>query len=522
MQNQAAFDRRVFLAGLLSPLSVYACSDKTGHAPALSDLDAWIDRQRALSIEHLLHNISPAGGVERAVETKWIADDRWPLVSSDAAKTGASVRIEEGVLHQSIAARPGSVAAAARGGPDEPDYFFHWVRDSALVMKELAALYAEGPPALASNIERRLADFIEFTRALQLSNSPEGLGEVRFNMDGSQDYLKWSRPQFDGPALRALALLRYRNLRAAPLAGDLEVVLKEAVNADLDYIAANWMRPGFDLWEECKAHDFHTRVVQTAALNAGARLAIEERDEERARIYREAEKGLREALEEYWLADKGAYGFFGKQTAARGDTGEPRAGENFDAAIVTAALHGGLEEGRFSLLDDRILASAVKAEDLFARLYRVNRDRAPDEGVLIGRYEGDSYFGGNPWSFITLEFAEAYYRLSSLLNVAPSLPVTPLNREFFSRAAARAGLKTPLEIGGDAIANGTARAALRNGLVLRGDDMLRAIRRRTPQSGEIGEQLHRDTGERVSSNSLSWSHSSFLAATDARRSAQLR
>ena len=35
------------------------------------------------------------------------------------------------------------------------------------------------------------------------------LGEPRFNPDGTIDILQWARPQYDGPALRALACLRY-------------------------------------------------------------------------------------------------------------------------------------------------------------------------------------------------------------------------------------------------------------------------------------------------------------------------
>ena len=35
------------------------------------------------------------------------------------------------------------------------------------------------------------------------------LGEPRFNPDGTIDIFRWSRPQYDGPALRALACLHY-------------------------------------------------------------------------------------------------------------------------------------------------------------------------------------------------------------------------------------------------------------------------------------------------------------------------
>jgi len=35
------------------------------------------------------------------------------------------------------------------------------------------------------------------------------LSEPRFNPDGTIDVFRWSRPQYDGPALRALACMQY-------------------------------------------------------------------------------------------------------------------------------------------------------------------------------------------------------------------------------------------------------------------------------------------------------------------------
>ncbi len=34
-------------------------------------------------------------------------------------------------------------------------------------------------------------------------------GDVRYNADGSLDFIRWNRPQYDGPASRALVAMRF-------------------------------------------------------------------------------------------------------------------------------------------------------------------------------------------------------------------------------------------------------------------------------------------------------------------------
>ena len=139
---------------------------------------------------------------------------------------------------QRIVPRRGSVVASpvlAAYDPD-PDYFFHWFRDSAIVIDALRVAKAMG-------FERRIAverlgEFLEFSRALRNLDGREllregrfrekvqpsflqyvrpdaeiaavhggpALAEARVNPDGSLDFTRWARPQNDGPALRVLAL----------------------------------------------------------------------------------------------------------------------------------------------------------------------------------------------------------------------------------------------------------------------------------------------------------------------------
>nr|CCD31971.1 Glucan 1,4-alpha-glucosidase [Methylocystis sp. SC2] len=175
----------------------------------------------------------------------------------------------------------GSVLAStemASYDPD-PDYFFHWLRDSALVMDALRVLIASrtlGVEALGYFV-----DFVQFSMALcrldgrvllrredfrrAIAQSfrifarsdaelkeivgDRALGEARFNPDGTLDVIKWSRPQHDGPALRALTLLRFWGLDALHN-GSCHAPAKTLLQQDLDFTLRHWQEPSFDLWEE--------------------------------------------------------------------------------------------------------------------------------------------------------------------------------------------------------------------------------------------------------------------------------
>ncbi|MGH8148819.1 MAG: glycoside hydrolase family 15 protein, partial [Steroidobacteraceae bacterium] len=141
---------------------------------------------------------------------------------------------------QSIrAARGAIVASPIRAAYDpDPDYFFHWYRDSAIVVEALRHLdeariepraaglfsdFVRFSAALADLDGRRLAtapewraqvreDFVKFLRPeadLAAAHGEAIAAETRVNPDGTLDISSWPRPQHDGPALRALAVLRW-------------------------------------------------------------------------------------------------------------------------------------------------------------------------------------------------------------------------------------------------------------------------------------------------------------------------
>src|SRR6185312_80555 len=83
---------------------------------------------------------------------------------------------------------------------------------------------------------------------------------------GTVDILDWSRPQFDGPALRALACLRYLTLGGV-LTGDIAALLR----TDLAFTVRHAGEPCIGPWEEPgeHAHHYYVAWVQLGALVHG-------------------------------------------------------------------------------------------------------------------------------------------------------------------------------------------------------------------------------------------------------------
>ncbi|KAM0321734.1 hypothetical protein ACHAQA_009973 [Verticillium albo-atrum] len=138
---------------------------------------------------------------------------------------------------------PGVVIAS----PDreDPPYFYTWTRDSGLVFKSLVDIFTDSyDPAL----QTRIQNYVTSSARLQGVNNPsgglwngEGLGEAKFNVDLTAFTGDWGRPQRDGPALRAIALIGYAkwlvNNGHASTAAD---VLWPVIQNDLSYVAQYW------------------------------------------------------------------------------------------------------------------------------------------------------------------------------------------------------------------------------------------------------------------------------------------
>jgi len=402
---------------------------------------------------------------------------------------------------QTMIARRGSIVASpvpAAYDPD-PDYFFHWFRDSAVVIDALRLLYQDGsgaPDALA-----QFSDFVHFSLALQqldgraLVASPDWRGrvtpdfrkflrtdadlgcvhgesvaaETRVNPDGTLDISSWPRPQNDGPAMRALTLMRWSH--GVRFDADLHAAVAALLRADLAYVLKHWSEQCFDIWEEEKGLHFYTLSVCAAALQGGAHWFRRQGSDALAQAAAAQAEAIHRLLDGYWLEDQGYY-------RSRVLESGQRSTKELDIAVILAALHGGSDGGAYSVDDARMHATLARLEALFDAAYPINRHRPPSHAPAMGRYAGDVYYSGGAYYFSTLGAAE-----------------------FCFRAAARPG----------------ADAAATSELLARGDAFLQTVRRFTPPDGDLSEQFDQHTGIQTSARHLAWSYAAFISCIAARR-----
>ena len=379
---------------------------------------------------------------------------------------------EKGVAAQKMRANiepAGTHRGAVVASPqrENPDYYFHWIRDAALVMDVVLELSLRGD---RGHWEPLLHSYRDFSRLNQLAHAPTGLGEPKFHVDGAPFTGPWGRPQNDGPALRAYTLTRWARVLLARHE-NIDSLLA-VIRADLDYVADRWRDPSFDLWEEEKADHFFTRLSQWQSLVDGAALSDLVGDSARAFRYRLEARGLGAELELFWNRGRNQI-----DVSRNHREGLHYKTSQLDTAVLLAVLRA--PGPLFPLQDPRVAATVTKLEASFQAIYPINqRQEAP--GVALGRYPEDRYSGsgfeqGNPWVLCTLAAAEYYYRLASLRN-AP-------------------------------------------GLLAHGDLFMERVKYHANPDGSLSEQMDRHSGYMTSARDLTWSYAAFLTATLAREDA---
>lgn len=101
--------------------------------------------------------------------------------------------------------------------------------------------------------------------------------EPKFNVDGSVYSGPWGRPQNDGPAIRASTLSQFaQTLNIQKKIQKLyraEFPATSPIKRDLEYVAKEWAKKCFDIWEEIQGEHFYTLVQSYSALKIGGEIA---------------------------------------------------------------------------------------------------------------------------------------------------------------------------------------------------------------------------------------------------------
>jgi hypothetical protein len=298
----------------------------------------------------------------------------------------------------------------------------------------------------------------------------------------------------------------------------------QLITSDLNYLVEHWKSPSFDIWEDDKGDHFYTRCMQAKALAKGAKLAHRLGDEVAARRYNESAKAIKNSLAAYWEPHQGIL----RCTLNHVD-GNPRKSSGLDSAVILAAIHSYGSGSAISMLDEKLLSTALRLEETFHREYAINHPVRPNNAVAIGRFSEDHYTGigfqengGNPWVVTTNGFAEYYYRIAAELGIKNRLVISEKNRPFFLAALGEPHNSPRLPVGKVLLRDDPQLLALRQALTVKGDAFLRIVEDHLGQRGEQREQFDRNQGFMVGAEELTWNHASFLSALRARETLGLR
>ena len=368
--------------------------------------------------------------------------------------------------------KPGMVVASPSKA--DPNYYFDWVRDTALTMRSLVDYYEIKKD---QRIKKLIFTWIDAEIHRQTLPTLSGLGEPKFNVDGSGFTGPWGRPQNDGPALRAIAMIKFARILLKE--GNQDYVIKKmfkgmvssdsVIQKDLDYTVAQWKKPSFDLWEEELGMHFYTLMAQHTALQEGGLLAHELGDHRSHHIYEQESKVIAAVLKRDFADAK--IGILATLNKVNG--GLSYKTSNLDVAPLLALLHTSPYQKLFSLNSPQVRRYVDSLALKFSEVYAVNK-KFPELGVAIGRYPEDRYDGyqtsgtGNPWFLSTLGLGEY---LCLLKREARTDKVDELIEKQFNRALFH-----------------------------------------SDRQGRMSEQFNHVNGTMQGARELTWSHNAFMTA----------
>jgi len=146
----------------------------------------------------------------------------------------------------------------------------------------------------------------------------------------------------------------------------------------------------------------------------------------------------------------------------------------------------------------------------FCNEYPVNQQENGQgkPGILIGRYPGDSYAGGNPWQLLTAVLAESFYLGASTtyqsIHERGDYALDFLEHEEWMKLLS-------LEVGATAKDLAAAQAAAGDAV------MTRLWEHVNGDGGRIDEQIDKHSGVQTSAAGLTWSYANILHALHTRK-----
>ena len=366
-------------------------------------------------------------------------------------------------------------------------------------MKVLIESFVAGDSSLQPTIE----SYISAQAALQSVSNPSGslsngsgLGEPKFEANGTAFNGDWGRPQRDGPALRATALIAYaRWLVGNDQSSIVTSGLWPIISNDLSYVGEYWNQTGFDLWEETSGSSFftiaaqHRALVEGAALAAGINQSCQACDSQAPQILC--------FLQDFWE---------GQYTLANINEDNGRTRKDCGSVLSTIQTFdpdAGCDDTSFQPCSSRALSNHKVVTDSFRSMYEINSGLPNSSAVAVGRYPEDVYMGGNPWYLCTAAAAEQLYDALFQWNRTGSIEVTDTSLAFFQ------SFSSNVAAGNYSSSSETFRN-LTTAIRSYADGYLGIVEKYTPVNGTLFEQFSRADGSPLSAIDLTWSCVSCL------------
>ncbi|QRV81394.1 glycoside hydrolase family 15 protein [Ceratobasidium sp. AG-Ba] len=408
-------------------------------------------------------------------------------------------------------ASPGVVVSA--GGTTRPEYRITWIRDSSLIFKTLVDIWAAGrDDSLLPGIFDWVASQNRLQKTPNLTGNltTGGLGECGFNLDESVYTGPAGRPQHDNAALRASTMLDFANgllTRKGAKGYDYVVnTIWPIVKLDLDYVAYHWNVTGFNLWEEARSCHF-TLAAQIRGLKQGATLARSLGQYSSHEFWTTQAENALCFFQDFWNPEQ--------SVVISNLNCDWECRNTVDIGSVFTAIHNfdpeaECDNATFQPCSEQALRNLKEVVDSMRGSYTINNHRSNTSAIAIGRFENDTYVGGNPWYIATFAAAEQLYDAVYQWNRIGKITITSLSLPFFQQIqpTARTGtLKRDQETFKKLVSS-----------VLRYADEFSLINKEyIPADGSMSEQFDRETGEPASAFRLSASYASAITAFDRRR-----
>jgi glucoamylase len=185
------------MAAVLATLGLLGIAQATsGFVPrATGSLDSFLSKETPVALQGILNNIGASGAFSEGISEG--------VVVASPSKTDPNCKTKKRNIQIFVFIESNRFSD-----------WYTWTRDSALTLKCLVDEFIGGN----SDLESVIKEYISTSASIQGISNPSGdlsdgsgLGEPKFMVNATAFTGDWGRPQRDGPALRATAMIAYAN-----------------------------------------------------------------------------------------------------------------------------------------------------------------------------------------------------------------------------------------------------------------------------------------------------------------------